>query len=76
MQLCISIFSQHKYITSEFQMGCKELQKFVIMSLYQTFTSPLLLKRNNPHFTTTPYLCHYFLVVPTFARSWEFNTGF
>lgn len=63
-------------------MECIKLQSDIqqifnlTMSLYQTFTSPLLLQRNNPHFTTTPYLCHYFLVVPTFAKSWEFNTDF
>ena len=68
---CFSIFSQHKYI---FQMECIKLQSDIqqifnlTMSLYQTFTSPLLPERNIPHCTVTPYSCHHFW---QYIRVWK-----
>jgi len=57
----------------DFQMEIMEFQseiqfKYLIMSLYQTFISPLLPEKNILCFTTTPYLCHHFLTVSTFGE--------
>ena len=56
---------------AHFQTECIELQsdtqlKNLIMSLYQTFTIPILAEKNILHFTITLYSRHHFLAVCTF----------
>lgn len=53
-------------LPATFQMECKELQsdiqlKNLLMSLYQTFISSLLVEKKNIHcFTVAYYSCHHF----------------
>lgn len=42
--------------------------KNLTMSVYQTFISPLLPKREIAHFRATPYLCH--LAVSTLVKNY------
>ena len=61
-------------LSADFQMGCMGLQSDIqlknqIMSLYQTFLSPVFPGRDIPQSTVMPYSCHLFLAVRTFVNN-------
>lgn len=62
--ICDFSFSWHKYHTCKFSKGIYIVAiKSLIMSLCQTFISPLLPDRNTPHFTVMAYSSPRFLAV-------------
>lgn len=70
-----SISIRHKYIPVDFQMVCMELQsdsqlkEKISMSLYKTFISSLLAKKNIFCFTIMPYSHYHFFTVHKFVEN-------